>query len=65
LTAKTEVPGYTMLPFPFIQHKWKRNIPIEVWNRGVLSVDVTQTQRHDTPIDFKALKHTTRLRHIV
>jgi hypothetical protein len=54
-----------MVPFPFIQHKWKRNIPIEVWNRGVLSVDVTQTQRHDTPIDFKALKHTTRLRHFV
>lgn len=54
-----------MPTFKFIEHKWKRNILIEVWNRGVLSADVTQTPRHDTPIDFTALKHTIRLQRLV
>jgi len=36
----SNLPGYTMPPFQFNQHKWKGNIPIEVWNRGVLCADV-------------------------
>jgi hypothetical protein len=65
MPAKTKVSGYTMPPFQFIEQKGKRDIPIEVWKRGVLSADVMQTPRNETPIDFTALQHTTRLQRLV